>query len=34
MNIIEKENGIILENVADFDPKHIFECVFIKLYIK
>ena len=26
MNIIEKENGIILENVADFDPKHIFEC--------
>ena len=26
MNIIEKENGIILEDVADFDPKHIFEC--------
>ncbi len=26
MNIIEKENGIILENVEDFDPKHIFEC--------
>ncbi len=26
MKITEVENGLILENVADFDAKHIFEC--------
>lgn len=25
-NIIEKDNKIIIENVSDFEPKHIFEC--------
>ncbi len=25
-NIIEKENKIIIKNMLDFDPKHIFEC--------
>ena len=26
MNVYEKNNVVILEGVADFDPKHIFEC--------
>lgn len=26
MNVYEKNNMVILEGVADFDPKHIFEC--------
>ncbi|MEG1311954.1 MAG: DNA glycosylase [Romboutsia sp.] len=26
MNIYEKDNTVILEGVADFNPKHIFEC--------
>ena len=26
MNVYEKNNLVILEGVADFDPKHIFEC--------
>ncbi|WP_042277676.1 DNA-3-methyladenine glycosylase family protein [[Clostridium] dakarense] len=26
MNVYEKDNSVILEGVADFDPKHIFEC--------
>ena len=26
MNIYEKDNTVIIENVADFNPKHIFEC--------
>ncbi|HSQ87357.1 DNA-3-methyladenine glycosylase family protein [Romboutsia sp.] len=26
MNVYEKNNSVILEGVADFDPKHIFEC--------
>lgn len=25
-NIIEKDNKLIIENMKDFDPKHIFEC--------
>lgn len=26
MNVYEKDNSVILEGVANFDPKHIFEC--------
>ena len=26
MNIYEKDNTVILENIEDFNPKHIFEC--------
>lgn len=26
MNVYERDNSVILEGVADFDPKHIFEC--------
>lgn len=26
MNVYEKDNSVILEDVEDFDPKHIFEC--------
>lgn len=26
MNVYERDNAVILDGVADFDPKHIFEC--------